>query len=242
MIRYVDNGFSMPEISVVIPALNEAKYIRYPRQGLGRQSFKDSEIIVVDGESEDRTAALARGFAKVIVTKRRGASAARNAGACHSKGKVILFIDADTIPSPKLLESYHDIFLDKSVAAATGPIYPIERGRILRAAYILVSKHFVKLSIILGMPCIVGSNFAVRASCLRRSGGFNERLITYEDWDFSNRLKRYGKIRYADSASVSTSARRVIAWGILGYFFYYLVNMAMYSIFKKSMSNYRRIR
>jgi glycosyltransferase involved in cell wall biosynthesis len=230
------------DVSVVIPALNEEKYIRYPMSGLEKQTFAGFETIVVDGRSEDKTRNLARRFAKVIVTDKKGVSAARNIGAAAAKGKLIIFIDSDTFPSENLIESYLSAFADRKVVAATGPIYPIENGKLLDMGYILISKYFVRISILFGKPCIVGSNFAVRASALRKSGGFDENLVTYEDWELSNRLKKYGKIRYVESAYVRTSARRVILWGMWRYFMYYLINVVMYNLFKKSMSNYKKIR
>ena len=71
----------MPEISVIIPALNEQKYIGNPLGGLKSQTFKDFETIVVDGGSKDRTVSIARKSAKVIVCREKGVSAARNRGA-----------------------------------------------------------------------------------------------------------------------------------------------------------------
>ena len=232
-----------PEISVIIPALNEEKYIKYPLSGLKKQTFTNFETIVVDGGSEDRTAKVAKSAAKVIVDRRRGVSAARNKGAEAAKGKILLFIDADTKPSPKLLETYHHIFADKSTIAATGPIYPLERTKCsISVGYKIVSIAFVKTSIFLGKPSIVGSNFAIRADKFKKSGGFNEKLMTYEDWDLSGRITKYGKIRYSEDAKVHTSARRIMAWGLFGYFLFYLTDMIMYHALKKTRNNYNVIR
>ena len=68
-------------ISVIIPALNEEKYIRYVFEGLRSQTFKDFETIVVDGNSTDRTREIARKYAHVIIDKHTGIGRARNSGA-----------------------------------------------------------------------------------------------------------------------------------------------------------------
>ena len=115
------------------------------------------------------------------------------------------------------------------------------KGRI-SIGYSFVSVLFVKLSIILRNPTIVGSNFAIRADKFRKSGGFNEKLMTYEDWDLSGRIKRYGKIRYSNDAKVYTSARRIIAWGISGYILFYLTNIIMYHALRRTRNNYKVIR
>ncbi|MDE1768825.1 MAG: glycosyltransferase [Candidatus Micrarchaeota archaeon] len=233
----------MPYMSVIIPALNEQKYIKYPIDGLKKQTFRDFETIVVDGGSEDRTRSIARKHAKVTVALRKGVAAGRNKGAVVSRGKILVFIDADTKPSRALLATYADAFKDKRVVAATGPIYPLEKtSRRIRLGYGFVSVPFVKLSILLGRPSIVGSNFAVRTESFIKAGGFDPKLITYEDWDLSMRLKKFGKIVYLDDAVVHTSARRIVAWGVWGYLLYYVINMFMYTFLKRARKNYTEIR
>ena len=234
----------MPEISVIIPALNEEKYIPHSLYGLAKQSFRDFETIVVDGGSRDRTRSIVKkSGAKLIVSGRRGASGARNAGAAAAKGRILLFLDADTKPSYGLLKAYHGIFKNDGIVASTGPICPLERASArVKWGYRFVSVYFVKASILVHRPSIVGSNFAVRSDAFRRAGGFNEKFVTYEDWDLSSRLKKYGRIKYGNSAKVYTSVRRITAWGISGFLIYYLVNILLYHTIKKPRRNYKRIR
>jgi len=233
----------MAEISVIIPALNEEKYIHYPISGLERQTFKDFDTVVVDGGSQDATVKIAEKYAKVITYTKQGTASARNRGAKMSKGRILLFLDADTKPSPGLLEAYHKIFSDKSIVAATGPVNPIEdRKWDVRIGYTIVSVFLVKFSIAIGRPAIVGSNFAVRADAFRKVRGFNENFITYEDWDLSARLAKQGRTVYSDDAVVYTSARRILAWGVFGYFVFYLINIFMYYFLKRSRADYKNIR
>ena len=232
-----------PEISVVIPALNEQKYIMIPINGLRKQTFRKFETIVVDGGSNDGTVGIARKHSRIIIDTKKGPGAARNRGARAAKGSILLFIDADTEPTAGLLAEYARIFADKDVVAATGPILPLEKsGRRVRYGYMFVSILFVKASILLNRPAVVGSNFAVRRSAFMKVGGFDEKLITYEDWELSNRLKRFGRVVYSGKAVVHTSARRVMAWGVWGYFIYHISNIFRFHVFRKSKSNYRQIR
>ncbi len=232
-----------PEISVIIPALNEEKYIKYPISGLSKQTFKNFETVVVDGGSTDRTRDIAKRHARVIIERRKGAGAARNSGANVSKGSIYVFMDADTMPSRGLLSAYDDIFKDRSVVAATGPIYPLEKTNLrIKWGYKFVSVLFVKFTIAIGLPSVVGSNFAVRADTFNKMHGFDPKLLTYEDWDLSMKLKKLGKIAYVKGASVRTSARRVVAWGVWGYFIYHTINIFMYNLFKRTRSNYKTIR
>lgn len=232
-----------PEISVIIPALNEEKYIRHAIAGLGEQTFGSFETIVVDGGSADGTVKVAEHHAKVIVERRKGPSAARNSGARKARGSILLFLDADTRPSPGLLKRYHEAFAERRLIAATGPIVPLEKSNaIVTAGYLFVSMIFVRISILLRRPCIVGANFAVRRSAFRKVNGFNTRMMTYEDWDLSLRLKRIGKMRFIKDAMVKTSVRRINAWGVFGFFRFYIENMARYTFLKKPKEEYNQIR
>ncbi|MGB9732787.1 MAG: glycosyltransferase [Candidatus Micrarchaeia archaeon] len=231
------------EASVIIPALNEEKYIGYVFEGLKKQSFKDFEVIVADGGSTDRTREIANKYgARVVVERRKGIARGRNAGARVAKGRILVFIDADTKPSRRLIELYVKA-LNGDVVAATGPILPLEKtSKSMELGYKFVSIFFVKLSIKIGRPTIVGSNFAVRKDAFEKAGGFDNRLMTYEDWDLSKKLKKYGKIKYINEAIVYTSARRIFAWSMHKFFRFHVGNIIRYNLFKKPKEEYEPIR
>ncbi len=232
-----------PEISVVVPALNEEKYIGHMFDGLSRQIFKNFEVIVVDGNSTDKTRVIARKrHARVLVEKRKGMGLARNVGARVARGRIIVFLDADTKPSPTLLDAYHE-GMEGGVVAATGPILPLEDAKkTISLGYRFVSTLFVRLTINVGRPALVGSNFAVMKREFNRVHGFNKNFMTYEDWDLSARMGKLGSIRYIDDALVYTSVRRVQQWGIIGYVAFYAVNFLKYHLFKKPNKKYEQIR
>ncbi len=88
--------------SVVIPSLNEEKYLPLLLADLTKQTFfRDKfEVIVIDGQSEDQTVKAANKFAnqlnlQVCQVKKRNVSYQRNYGAKHAHGDWILFMDAD---------------------------------------------------------------------------------------------------------------------------------------------------
>lgn len=231
------------EISVIIPALNEEKYIGGALDGLKAQTFRKFETIIVDGGSGDRTREIAEGKARIIVSRKRGAGRARNIGAMAAVGGVLLFLDADTVPSRNLLKTYSNIMKDKEVVAATGPILPLERASPrFRYGYRFVSVTFVKLSVMLGRPTFIGSNFAVRKSAFDNVRGFREGMLSYEDWELSYRLKKEGRMVYSMDAVVRTSIRRVKKWGIRRYFFFYVTNFLKFHLFKESRKDYTPVR
>jgi glycosyltransferase involved in cell wall biosynthesis len=233
------------EISVVVPAFNEERYIRNVLEGLRSQTFRDFEMIVVDRNSEDATREIAKEHgALVIIEPRKGIGLARNTGARQAKGKVIFFTNADTKPSRNLLKIYADLFDgDKKIVAASGPLLPLEGTTwFIRFGYWFASVCLAKLSFWLGMPAISGSNFAVRRSAFEKAGGFNEAFETYEDLDLSGRLKKLGKVVFIDEARVQTSVRRIKRWGLARYIVFNAGNVVSYNLFKRPKSNYEEVR
>lgn len=231
-------------VSVIIAALNEEKYIRSVVDALKRQTYRDFEVIVVDGGSTDRTRKIAAEVGRVITERRKGIALARNRGARAAKGKILFFTNADTSPCPTLLETYHNEFKDDpGMVAATGPLKPLEKAdTIMRMGYKFVSVFLAKFAMAVGQPSISGSNFAVRADAFRRVHGFNERYETYEDLDLSIRLKSIGEVRYINEAMVKTSTRRIEAWGIPKYVAFNFRNIVKYNLSKNPAKNYEPIR
>lgn len=90
-----------PFFSIVIPTLDEEKFLPNLLLDLTNQSFTDFEVIHVDGNSDDKTVAEAKRFDKKLDLKHistdiRSASHQRNLGAEKAKGEWIVFVDADT--------------------------------------------------------------------------------------------------------------------------------------------------
>ncbi|MCK5406440.1 MAG: glycosyltransferase family 2 protein [Candidatus Krumholzibacteria bacterium] len=102
------------KISVVIPCYNEEEGVRYVIDGLPECI---DEVVVVDNNSTDRTAEVARSLgANVVFEKRKGYGAAYKAGLPAATGDVIVTLDGDgTYPSeqiPELVEYLEDQNLD----------------------------------------------------------------------------------------------------------------------------------
>ena len=83
-----------PQISIIIPTYNEAKYISSCLSFLERQTFKAKEIIIVDDGSTDKTVETLSEF-RILRQVHKGAGAARNLGAKHAVGDILVFVDAD---------------------------------------------------------------------------------------------------------------------------------------------------
>ncbi len=234
----------MPLISVIIPSFNEQKYIGHVLRALEMQTFRDFETIVVDGNSTDKTREMARkAGARVMIEKRKGIGLARNTGVKAARGSILFFTNADTAPSPKVLEAYASAFKDRGVVAATGPMVPLEKTtRFIRFGYKFASVSLAKASFRMGMPAMSGSNIAMRKSAFKKAGGFDTRLETYEDIDLIARVKKLGEVRYVNDAVVATSTRRIEAWGVRRYILFNAGNVLRYNLSKESKKDYEPIR
>lgn len=90
-----------PLFSVIIPALNEEKFLPTLLDSLVRQTKKNFEVIVVDGKSKDQTVKVARLYSKkiahlqVIVSSKANLPFQRNLGASKAQGDWLVFADAD---------------------------------------------------------------------------------------------------------------------------------------------------
>jgi rSAM/selenodomain-associated transferase 2 len=83
-------------LSIVIPVLDEAAGMGDALRRLQPLRQRGAEVIVVDGGSRDATVAVARPLADHVVSSGRGRAVQMNAGAAASRGKVLLFLHADT--------------------------------------------------------------------------------------------------------------------------------------------------
>ena len=97
-----------PLVSIIIPAYNAEKWIRESIQSALAQSWRNTEIIVVDDGSTDGTRAAAEESAnakvRILHQPNGGAARARNAGLAAARGKYIQFLDADDLLSVDKIE------------------------------------------------------------------------------------------------------------------------------------------
>jgi len=201
-------------ISVVIPTLNEEKYIEPTLRALKNQDYNGKyEIIVADSCSKDKTMRIAKKYAdKIIKVKKRSIGAGRNAGAEVAKGDIFVFIDADTIVLPNTISELVRPFKNKKVVGTTCPVITLSadiRDFMTYWGY----NQFVKTSIEVKKPQIAGMCCMYRKDVFEKIGGFDEKLKMFEDLDLSKRIAKHGKIVFVEKTLVLTSPRRMKAWG-----------------------------
>lgn len=202
----------LPFVSVIVPTLNEEKYIENCLKALRAQEYKGKyEIIVADGLSTDRTVEIAKKYSdKVVLVKKRGIGAGRNAGAKEAKGEILVFVDADTIAPFNLLSQLVKNF-KKGVVGATCPVLPLSDNMSEFVFYWFYDK-FMRASL-KEKPKVAGICCAYRRDVFENVGGFNEKLKVCEDFDLSERISKFGKIICVDSTFILASPRRIRKWG-----------------------------
>jgi glycosyltransferase involved in cell wall biosynthesis len=114
-----------PLVSILIPAYNAEDWIAETLQSALQQTWDNTEIIVVDDGSSDRTYAIAKTFAspqlQVITQPNQGAAAARNRALQVAQGDFIQFLDADDLLAPdKLAIQLNHLSWDNPQQIASG--------------------------------------------------------------------------------------------------------------------------
>ncbi len=216
------------KISVVVPAFNEEKLISGSLSAIreARASFTaigwESELIVCDNNSTDRTAQLAsEAGAQVIFEPINQIARARNTGASIATGDWLVFIDADSHPSPAL-------FADVAEAIKTGRY--IAGGSTVRlqgnypmAEWLLQSWNcFSRVT-----RNLAGSFIFCDTQSFRQLGGFNQKLYVAEELDLTYRLKKLGRqlrkrLIILHKYPLVTSARKLHLYTAREYFVFML--------------------
>ena len=180
--------------SVIIPAYNEENWLPQTLTRLKTamaDSGLQSEIIVVDNNSIDKTAQIAAAHgARVIFERRNQISRARNAGAGAARGKYFIFLDADTILPPDLLKRALKNLESGTCCGGGAWVSSLEPP-----------PAAVRRSIDLWNQLSRAFDWA--AGCfiysLRQGfeavGGFNEKVYASEEIWFSRQLRAWGKSR-----------------------------------------------
>ncbi len=188
-------GAKKMKISVVVPAFNEERLlpgslssIRAAVEGFARLGW-ESELIVCDNNSTDRTAEIARAAgAQVVFEPVNQISRARNTGAARARGDWIFFVDADSYPSVELFMDAADAI--RAGCLAGGSTVRFEDPHPSVALLTGIWNALSRIS-----KWAAGSFIFCEAAAFRETGGFSEELYAGEEIDLFRRLKRLARRR-----------------------------------------------
>jgi glycosyltransferase involved in cell wall biosynthesis len=178
-------------ISFILPAWTEASTLPATLQALraaARELPESSEVIVVDDDSIDGTAAIGREYgARVVSVQHRQIAATRNAGAREARGDLLFFIDADTLVDVEVLRAAITAVRQGAIGGGSAfrfdgwvPFY----GRVLQRFAV----HVYRVAR-LASGCFL---FCTREA-FEATGGFNTQLYAGEEGAMSRALRRQGR-------------------------------------------------
>ncbi|MFV0534130.1 MAG: glycosyltransferase family 2 protein [Cumulibacter sp.] len=209
---------SKPEVSVVIPAYNEATYIDRLLEALHRQIDVDFEVIVADADSGDGTDKVIESFAdkmdvKLLVTPPKGPADARNKGAHKAKGEWILFLDADDdLPDVNFVRTLVDVSKQKGWQTSSAKVRHAD-ANIFENIGSRLNYHYVKLLAHTKHPVAAGWCILTKRAVFEEYNGFNEKIQFGEDYDYVSRVGHLG-FGFVDETYYFVDLRRPRAEGV----------------------------
>lgn len=208
------------DASIIIPALNEEKYIKSTLESACKQKTSlNYEVVVADNSSEDRTVEIAERYAdRVVNVEKRGTWIGRNTGARKSRGKVLVFVDADTTIPPNYLDAVNAVLFDDSISGLSCAFRFEKHNRVLDAIEEF-SNSYLLFKGMRGKGEILGFNNAVTRKMFFETGGFPNQPM--EDGAFARKLWEKGRVVYLPEPKVVTSARRISKRGPIHSAVYY---------------------
>jgi len=214
-------------LSIIIPTLNEEKYLPLFLKEIKKQPFKDYEIIVADANSVDKTVEIARSFGCKVVVGGIPAKG-RNEGAKVAKGDILLFMDADNFYLPdNFFTNILEEFERRNLDAAYFPISLDGNNldKIVCRGYNLLAKVSQEF-----LPHASNSILA-RKEAHDKIGGFDETIMLAEDHEYVREIGRQGRFGYIEIEPVLTSARRTERDGsVKTYLKYFLAGIYMLAV------------
>jgi glycosyltransferase involved in cell wall biosynthesis len=201
------------KISVIVPAYNEEKYLPKTLEGIAaalEHCTKETELIVIDNESTDRTAEIALGVGATLICESvHNIGAVRNTGAKAATGEVLVFLDADTWVHETFLARIEELMLDEACfgGSAWADYATFERRKWMRY-YPAFWKFWGRV-----FNMKQGAAQFCRRNAFDAIGGYNEEIFLGEDVDFYWRLTKFarqnsGRLEFIEDIKVITSSRR----------------------------------
>jgi glycosyltransferase involved in cell wall biosynthesis len=197
--------------SVVIPAYNEEEFIGDCLGSLARQDFPEPfEIIVVDNDSTDRTAEIARTTGATVVREEtRGVCWARQCGTLLASGEIVISTDADTTFGPGWLSRIEQAFReDPERVAVAGPCQFVDAPLWGRAyAWALFGLVHLISRVTGRVPYVSATNIAFRRSAWT---GYDTRATQGGDEvGLMRQLRSRGRVTFDLGNPTFTSSRRL---------------------------------
>lgn len=222
-------------VSLIIPALNEEKYLPETFASVKKMDRQPDEIIVVNAQSEDKTAQIAKSFgAKIVLVDRRSIGYSRQKGLEAASCDIVVFTDADTIlPANWLSTILRHMEKDRVVGVFGG--FRVPDGPWWYRFYVNIIQPFTNTITyaIFKIPFATGQNMAFYRKNALSAGGFPVDFKIAEDIEIARRVMSTGNILFRQDFFVTASGRRgyegfwqLISRSFSAFFYYFIYRKA----------------
>ena len=193
-------------ISIIIPVLNEEKTIKATLTSI-HSLLKDTEIIVVDGGSQDRTVEIAQNYASVIKSP-RGRANQMNAGAEAANGNILWFVHSDSKLDKHSIKAIEEAIEQGYIGGCFKLYFYDLQTKFMKYVANASNRRAKYLQLIFGDQGIF-----MRKDIFNQLEGYRN-MDLMEDWDLSRRIHKLGRMKVLNER-IGTSARRFIKGGPL---------------------------
>ncbi len=234
------------KLSIIIPALNEEKLLPVLLEQLTEPSLKnkyDYEIIVSDGGSTDKTVEIAKQYTEKVITvstnEKQNISQGRNAGAKIAEGEILIFLNCDTMIEKPF--DFFDLVANKFypgkylAMTCAVKVFPAD-SKFIDLVFLTFYNYYFWFLNIIGLGMGRGECHVVRRSVFNELHGYDEKLIAGEDFELFKRIRRKGKILFANNITIFESPRRYRKYGHFKILFTWLSNSISVIFTKRSLS------
>ena len=209
------------KLSIIIPTLNEENYIGDLLESLKNQTFKDFEVVIIDGKSDDKTKEKALVFQddlkiRFVTAPKRGIGFQRNYGLKYAKNEDLIFFDADIVIEKDFLEKINK-YLEKNRADVLTswfePLSLMKRDKIMFRVFNVYLEAIKFIS-----PGGGGAFIYAKKKPFVKVGGFSEEIVLGEDFDLIKRMDKKGyRYKLVRKPRIKVSVRRLNKEGRLRY-------------------------
>lgn len=210
----------VPIVSVIVPTKNSSPTLADCLKSIKKQSYENIELIVVDNFSTDKTPSIAKKYADKFFSQGPERSPQRNFGVEQAKGKYVVIIDSDMNLSPDVIK--HSVDLMESNPKLAGVVIPEESfGKGFWAQCKKLERSFY-----IGIPYMEAARFFLR-SHYQSLGGYDETMVSGEDWDLSQRMEKFGAHGHIDDL-IYHNEGEISLWKSIKKKFYYAEKFSHY--------------